>query len=334
MKAVGESHIYKILWLEMALGSRGNPTVEVDLTTSDGVFRASVPSGASTGVHEAVELRDGGSRFLGKGVLQAVKGVNDTIGPRLRGLDPTQQTVVDETLLELDGTANKSRLGANALLGVSLAVAKAGATAQRQPLYAHVAALAGKREIRLPVPALNVINGGSHAGNALAFQEFMILPTGAESFSEALQMGCEVYHTLKKVIQKQYGKDAINVGDEGGFAPAIRGAEEGLDLLMEAIAQAGYQGKIQLGLDAAASEFLVEGSNGMYDLDFKSGVRWAIPSLYDKCRIPVSWNSVLWLLFLMLLLIEKAGRFVERRIDARNGGNVPAPGGQVPDRID
>ena len=174
------------------IDSRGNPTVEVDITTSQGLFRASVPSGASTGIHEAVELRDGGKPYKGKGVLTAVSNVNNIIGPAIIGSDVTNQTSLDERLIALDGTANKSKLGANAILGVSLAVSKAGAAAKGLPLYRHYAELAGNSDLVLPVPAFNVINGGSHAGNRLAFQEFMILPVGAASFSEAMRMGCEV----------------------------------------------------------------------------------------------------------------------------------------------
>lgn len=174
------------------IDSRGNPTVEVDLRTKGGLFRASVPSGASTGVHEAVELRDGGSRFKGKGVLNAVKNVNEIIAPKVVGLNVTQQEPIDLIMNELDGTPNKGRLGANAILGVSLAVSKAGAAAKNVPLYQHFADLAGNTELVLPVPSFNVINGGSHAGNRLAFQEFMILPVGAKTFAEAMRMGCEV----------------------------------------------------------------------------------------------------------------------------------------------
>ena len=174
------------------IDSRGNPTVEVDLTTTIGTFRASVPSGASTGIHEAVELRDGGARYKGKGVLKAVGYVNNEIAKAVKGLDVTKQEDIDNIMLKLDGTPNKSKLGANAILGVSLAVSKAGAAAKKVPLYQHYADLAGNKSLVLPVPSFNVINGGSHAGNRLAFQEFMILPVGASSFSEAMMMGCEV----------------------------------------------------------------------------------------------------------------------------------------------
>lgn len=251
--------------------SRGNPTVEVDVVTAKGLFRAAVPSGASTGVHEAVELRDGDKKkYLGKGVSKAVDNVIKVLGPALidAGVSVTDQKAVDELLIKTDGTPNKGKLGANAILGVSMAVAKAGAAEKGVPLYVHLSELAGnKPPYVLPVPCMNVINGGSHAGNALAFQEFMILPTGAKDFEEAMQIGTETYHALKKVINKKYGIDATNVGDEGGFAPNVQGAEESLELLMEAIKSAGYEGQIKIALDVASSEFYKEGK---YDLDFKN----------------------------------------------------------------
>jgi enolase len=254
--------------------SRGNPTIEVDLFTTVGKFRAAVPSGASTGIYEALELRDEGERYHGKGVLKAVDNVNSIIGPAIIGKDVTQQTEIDNFMVkELDGSQNewgysKSKLGANAILGVSLAVARAGAAAKGVPLYQHIADLAGNKELVLPVPAFNIINGGSHAGNALAMQEFMILPIGASNFNEAMQMGSEIYHHLKKIIKKTYGQDAVNVGDEGGFAPNISNNKEGLDLITKAIAAAGYTGKVQIGMDVAASEFFTEDKR--YDLNFKN----------------------------------------------------------------
>ncbi|CAO3642455.1 unnamed protein product [Mucor fragilis] len=251
--------------------SRGNPTVEVEVSTAKGVYRAGVPSGASTGVHEALELRDKiKTEYMGKGVLQAVKNVIDIIGPALveSGLNVADQKAIDKFLLELDGTDNKNKLGANALLGVSLAVAKAGAGEKNVPLYVHFADLAGsKQPFVLPVPSFNVINGGEHAGNKLAMQEFMIMPTGAESFTEAMKIGSEVYHHLKSVIKEKYGQDATNVGDEGGFAPNIQDSREGLDLLVSAIEKAGYTGKVKIAMDCAASEFYIDGK---YDLDFKN----------------------------------------------------------------
>ncbi len=244
--------------------------MEVDLTTPKGLFRAAVPSGASTGIYEALELRDKDpTRFLGKGVLKAVQNINEVIGPALisKNIDVTKQEDVDKIMLDLDGTDNKSKLGANAILGVSLAVCKAGAAHSGVPLYRHIANLAGNDEVILPCPALNVINGGTHAGNKLAMQEFMILPTGASSFREAMQMGAEVYQCLKAVVKKQYGQDAVNVGDEGGFAPNIQDNREGLELLKAAIEKAGYTGRIKIGMDSAASEFY---RDGKYDLDFKN----------------------------------------------------------------
>ncbi|XP_065052404.1 alpha-enolase-like [Rhopilema esculentum] len=252
------------------LDSRGNPTVEVDLTTEKGVFRAAVPSGASTGIYEALELRDKDpKRFLGKGVSKAVDNVNSKIAPGLisKGIDVTNQEEIDNFMLLLDGTPNKGSLGANAILAVSLAACKAGAASKGVPLYRHIASLAGKNDVILPVPAFNVINGGSHAGNKLAMQEFMILPTGASDFKEAMRMGCEIYHTLKGVIKEKYGIDATNVGDEGGFAPNIQDNKEGLDLLKISIEKAGYTGKVDIGMDVAASEFHKDKN---YDLDFKT----------------------------------------------------------------
>ena len=197
--------------------------MEVDVTTELGMFRASVPSGASTGAYEACELRDNDkNRYNGKGVLIAVKNVNSVMGPALIGKDETEQTMIDEMMIGMDGTPNKVKMGANAILGISLAVAKAGAAKKNVPLYQHFADLAGNKELVMPVPSFNVINGGSHAGNALAFQEFMMLPVGASSFAEAMQIGCEVYASLKTVTKKKYGQDAVNVGDEGGFAPPIQ----------------------------------------------------------------------------------------------------------------
>jgi len=250
--------------------SRGNPTVEVDLYTEKGLFRAGVPSGASTGIHEALELRDNvKAEYMGKGVNQAVKNVNEVIAPALlqQNFNVTEQEKIDNFMLQLDGTKNKSKLGANAILGVSIAVCKAGAAELGIPLYRHIANLAGHKDIIMPVPAFNVINGGSHAGNKLAMQEFMLLPTGATSFQQAMRMGSEIYHNLKNVIKGKYGLDACNVGDEGGFAPNIQDNMEGLELLKVAIEKAGYTGKVKIGMDVAASEFY---ENGKYNLDFKS----------------------------------------------------------------
>jgi len=260
------------------LDSRGNPTVEVDLCTERGMFRAAVPSGASTGVYEALELRDGDKgRYLGKGCLTAVKNINETIAPKLVGLDPTKQSEIDKMMVEtLDGSQNewgwsKSKLGANAILAVSMAIARAGAASKSMPLYKYIAELAGKPTDKyvMPVPSFNVINGGSHAGNRLACQEFMILPVGASSFKEAMQIGAEVYHNLKAVTKKKYGQDACNVGDEGGFAIPVQDNNEALNVLMEAIEKAGHKDKVKLGTDVAASEFW-EADIKKYNLDFKA----------------------------------------------------------------
>jgi enolase len=205
---------------------------------------------------------------MGKGVTKAVENVNTIIAPALLGKDPTDQKAIDDLMIELDGTKNKGKLGANAILAVSMAVSKAGAAEKGVPLYKHISDLAGNAKLVLPVPAFNVINGGSHAGNKLAMQEFMILPVGAESFAEAMRMGSEVYHNLKSVIKAKYGQDACNVGDEGGFAPNIQENKEGLELLKVAIENAGYTGKIKIGMDVAAAEFYTE--DKMYDLDFKT----------------------------------------------------------------
>ena len=215
-----------------------------------------------------MELRDGGDAYMGKGVSKAVANVNEIIAPALIGQDPKDQRGIDKIMCDLDGTDNKGKLGANAILAVSMAVCKAGAAELGIPLYKHIAELAGNPKLVLPVPSFNVINGGSHAGNKLAIQEFMVLPVGAATFTEAMRMGGEVYHNLKKVIKAKHGQDSVNVGDEGGFAPPILSNEEGLDLLVEAIEKAGYTGKVKIGMDVAASEFYTE--DKMYDLDFKT----------------------------------------------------------------
>ncbi len=240
------------------LDSRGNPTVEVDVVLEDGSKgRAAVPSGASTGAHEAVELRDGGKRYLGKGVRKAVDAVNGEIFDAIGGMDAEAQAKIDETLIALDGTPNKGRLGANAILGVSLAVAKAAAAAGRVPLYRYVGGTAARL---LPVPMMNIVNGGVHADNPIDFQEFMIMPVGAASFAEALRMGSEVFHTLRAAL-KQAGHNT-NVGDEGGFAPDLPSAGAALDLVVKAIEQAGCApGKdVMLALDPAATEFFKDGA--------------------------------------------------------------------------
>lgn len=235
------------------LDSRGNPTVEVDvILASGGEGRFAVPSGASTGEHEALELRDGGTRYLGKGVKKAVQNVNEVIAPAVIGLDATDQAGLDQILLELDGTPNKAKLGANAILGVSVAAAKAAADEHALPLYRY---LGGARARTMPVPMMNVLNGGSHADNNLDVQEFMILPVGARTFADGLRAGAEVFHALKSVLKKR--GLSTGVGDEGGFAPNLKSNQEAFDLLLEAITKAGYTAGTDffLGVDAAASEF-------------------------------------------------------------------------------
>ncbi len=239
------------------LDSRGHPTIEVEVLLEDGSYgHAAVPSGASTGTHEAVELRDGGERYLGKGVLEAVKKVNNVIAPAVEGLDALDQASLDATLIEMDGTPNKSELGANAILGVSLAAARAGAACTMQPLYRYLGGVGAKV---LPVPMMNILNGGKHADNNVDIQEFMVVPAGAGSFREALRMGSEIYHHLKALLKKR--GLATGVGDEGGFAPNLASNEEALKAIMEAIDEAGYKAgeQVFLALDPAASEFYEDG---------------------------------------------------------------------------
>jgi len=268
--------------------SRGNPTVEAVLTTGYGTFSAIVPSGASTGIYEALELRDGGGRYKGKGCQKAVRNINRIIAPKLKGKDVRLQKALDEFMVhDLDGTKNewgypKAKLGANAVLAVSMCIARAGAAAFGLELYEYISELkdtqfdassidvqrAKTKRYKMPVPMMNVINGGQHAGNKLPMQEFMIAPTGAGSFKEALQVGAEVYHSLKNVVKAKYGKDAASVGDEGGFAPNIQDDDEGLMALMEAIKDAGHTSKVKLAMDVAASEFY-DSDGQTYNLGFK-----------------------------------------------------------------
>jgi len=238
------------------LDSRGNPTVEAEVITRGGRGRAAAPAGASKGVHEAIELRDGGKRFHGRGVEKAVFNINNVIAPRLRGIDSRKQRLIDSIMCRIDGTPNKSRLGANTIVAVSLAAAKAAASTAGLELYEY---LGGTGSVIMPVPLLNIINGGAHAGNDLSFQEFMIAPVGADSFSEALRIAVEVYHELKDLLKSKYGKNAINVGDEGGFAPPMKLNREALDALVEAVKNAGYEpGRdVLFSIDAAASHFYV-----------------------------------------------------------------------------
>jgi enolase len=244
------------------LDSRGNPTVEAEVSTSSFVVTAIAPSGASTGTHEVLELRDGGKRYGGKGVQKAVQNVNRLIAPKLKGMDVTDLRAIDQVMIELDGTKNKERLGGNAMVAVSLAAAKAGAAAKGVELHEHL----GPGSRLLPMPMMNIINGGKHAGTGLNIQEFMIVPVGATNFSDALRMGAEVYQTLRGLLRESFGPAAINVGDEGGFAPPFDSTRQALDAIMKAIEKAGYTpGKdISLALDCAASEFC---NKGVYSID-------------------------------------------------------------------
>jgi enolase len=247
------------------LDSRGNPTIEADVTLENGILgRAAVPSGASTGSHEAIELRDGGSSYGGKSVLQAVSHVNGEISDALVGMDVAEQTMIDQTMIDLDGTENKGRLGANAILAVSLACAKAAALVKGKPLYAYVATLAGNSNLVLPLPMMNIINGGKHAAGSTDIQEFMIMPVGAETFSDCIRMGAEIFQSLGKVLKsKGY---ATTVGDEGGYAPAVKnGNAEALELISEAVASAGYKlgEDVVLALDVASSELMQDGKYGL-----------------------------------------------------------------------
>jgi len=253
------------------LDSRGNPTVETDVFAGKVYARAAVPSGASTGILEALELRDGGDAFLGKHVTKAISNVNNILGKKLMGFDVREQNIIDEEMMKIDGTDNKSKLGANAILSVSLANAKLAALLSQKPLFEYLNILAYNKErdnYLLPLPCCNIINGGEHAGNNLAIQEFMILPIGANTFSNALQNVAEVYQTLKKLLKQNYGPSAINVGDEGGFAPNLSLTSEAVDIIIEAIEAAGFLvgTDFVLGMDAAASEFY---EGGLYNIDGK-----------------------------------------------------------------
>ncbi len=260
------------------LDSRGNPTIEVDVITENGILgRAAVPSGASTGQYEAVELRDKDkSVYLGKGVLKAVANVNEKIAEALRGVDVFEQNAIDQLMIDLDGTENKGNLGANAILGVSLAVAKAAAQESHQPLYRYVG---GVNANTLPIPMMNIVNGGSHSDAPIAFQEFMIMPVGASSFSEALRWGTEVFHSLKAILHDRNLSTAV--GDEGGFAPTFEGTEDGVETILQAIEKAGYKPGVDicLAFDCAASEFYV---NGKYDYSKFEGEKGAIRSSAEQ----------------------------------------------------
>ena len=261
------------------LDSRGNPTVEVDVITENGLLgRAAVPSGASTGEHEAVELRDGGDTFMGKGVRQAVDNVNHILAEELVGMSVFEQNLIDKTMIELDGTPNKSKLGANAILGVSLAVAKAAAEELGLPLFRYVGGVSANT---LPVPMMNIVNGGSHSDAPIAFQEFMVMPVKAESFSHAMQMGTEIFHHLKKVLKGRNLSTAV--GDEGGFAPEFNGTEDALDTIAKAVENAGYKlgDNVMLALDCASAEFYV---NGKYDYSKFEGEGGAVRTSEEQAQ--------------------------------------------------
>ena len=259
----------KTVHARQIMDSRGNPTIECDITLDGGAFgRAAVPSGASTGSFEALELRDGGNAYMGKGVLTAVKNVNEIIAPAIIGMDASDQTTLDEKMIALDGTSNKEKLGANAILAVSLAAAHAVAAQKNIPLYKYIAEIYGNSNpCVLPRPMMNIINGGAHADNGLDAQEFMIIPNGAKSESDAIRMGSEIFHNLKSILKK--GGNSTNVGDEGGFAPNFHSCAEALDTIIAAIRAAGYTpgADVSIGLDVASSEFY---KNGMYEFEGKS----------------------------------------------------------------
>lgn len=263
------------------MDSRGNPTIECDITLSDGAFgRAAVPSGASTGSFEALELRDGGNAYMGKGVLTAVKNVNEIIAPALIGMDASKQTEIDEKMLALDGTPNKDKLGANAILAVSMALAHAVANAKHIPLYKYIAEIYGNENpCVLPRPMMNIINGGAHADNGLDAQEFMIIPNGAKSEAEAIRMGSEIFHHLKSILKK--GGNSTNVGDEGGFAPNFNSCTEALDTIVAAIRSAGYEpdSQVSIGLDVASSEFYAD---GIYNFEGKKLSSDEMIEFYEK----------------------------------------------------
>ncbi len=263
------------------LDSRGNPTVEAEVFAGEMVGRASVPSGASTGSGEALELRDGNRRrFHGKGVIKAVRNVNSRIAPRLKGVDCADQEKVDRIMLRLDGTSNKSKLGANAILAVSMAAARAASLALGESLYAQLRR--GDRYV-LPVPMMNVINGGEHAGNELAIQEFLIEPVGAEGCVDAVRMGAEVYHSLKALLIKKYGRGAINVGDEGGFAPQLSKTRDALTAISDAIVDSGHEGEVRMGIDAAANSFF-DPKRGLYTVDGAQLSGSKLEDLYASLR--------------------------------------------------
>jgi enolase len=278
---VEEPFIIRDVKARMILDSRGNPTIQVKVVTEGyGVGVANAPSGASVGKHEAVELRNGGREYLGKGVTKAIENVNKIIGPSIIGVSALRQRYIDEKMIELDGTPNKSRLGGNAIVATSLAVAKAAASTLGIPLYMYIG---GVQADLLPVPMLNIINGGVHAGNKLDFQEFMIVPAGFSSFTDALRASIEIYNVLKLILKDKYGPSAVNVGDEGGYAPPLEKTREALDLLIKAIEKAGYEpgGQVALAIDAAISR-LYRGDKNIYVVEGFEFTRDDLISFYEK----------------------------------------------------
>jgi len=280
--------VIKSIKAREVLDSRGNPTVEVDMITDKGLFRSMVPSGASAGQHEALELRDGGNRYMGKGTLKAVDNINNIIAPKVVGMDPTKQSDIDNLMLDLDGTENKDKLGANAVLPVSMAATQAGAADFGLPLYKYIGKLFGTDATRIPVPMCNVINGGKHAGQENSIQEHMIMPVGAENFREGIRMVAETYHNLHKLLKKKFGAHATLIGDEGGFAPReLKTVDERLDLITEAAINAGYEKELVFTLDPAASEFFKDGTYTIGDRKMSGGEMVDFyADLVDKYPIP------------------------------------------------
>jgi len=277
------SEILKIKAREI-LDSRGDPTVEVEIRTSKGVFRSMTPSGASAGKHEALELRDNdNSRYLGKGTLKVIKNINDIIAPKIIGLNCRHQESIDSLMIDLDGTDNKEKLGANAILPISMAVTKAGASDKNLPLYSYISEMFGIISHKIPIPMCNIINGGKHAGQENSFQEHMIMPTGAKSFSEGIRHVSEIYHHLSKVLYKKFGSSGILVGDEGGFAPSdLSNVDDRFDFILKAIDSAGYNKMIKIALDPASSEFFYD---GIYKIGNKSFSGGEMVDLYvDLCN--------------------------------------------------
>jgi len=285
---MSQKHVITRVEAREILDSRGNPTVEAILYSGEKMVTAAVPSGASTGKHEAVELRDQDpKRYAGMGVLKAVRNVNEIIGPRILGQNPEDQTLIDQLMIDLDGTPNKAKLGANAILAVSLATAKLAAALANKSLFLY---LSDGKGVTLPVPVMNIINGGKHAGTGLKIQEFMVIPAGARDLVDSLRMGAEIYHTLKRVIQGKYGKQSVNVGDEGGFAPPITKTSEALDTIVQAVTDSSYTpGKdVYLGFDAASSEFY---NDGTYEIDGEGKSPEELSDFYFELtqRYPISY---------------------------------------------